>query len=269
MLITAENCFDWSYSLRSDLSVPFILLQNPNREGSQGTQRQQNRRRRGRHWAKSPPCVCGCWWTRLRGYGEGFLQGSSLLWMGQLFSAHSGVPVPAEQPGSAKKDRQSLTTSHTVTMAVLMGGFIQRWPTGSGITVQSIWSNLSFCSFRSPSPWDRIHLHSPLRLARPDQPRLPCGWPQGPQGGVDGLGVPAWMPRKKPADSDMWACWRSTEGELRGAWWSNVARHLWTCEGGGEGQHQAREVKSNGCFYILSVSECNDRCIHTENNGVI
>lgn len=30
--------------------------------------------------------------------------------MGQLFSAHSGVPEPAEQSGSAKKkDRHSLT----------------------------------------------------------------------------------------------------------------------------------------------------------------
>ncbi|KAJ4947836.1 hypothetical protein JOQ06_009867, partial [Pogonophryne albipinna] len=32
--------------------------------------------------------------------------------------------VPAEQPGSAKKDRQSLAASHTVTMAVLMGALL-------------------------------------------------------------------------------------------------------------------------------------------------
>lgn len=120
------------------LSRLFCLL-NPNREGSQGTKAVK---RRGRHQAKSPLCVCGCWWARQRGYGEGFLRGSSLLWMGQLFSAHSHVPVPAEQPCSAKKkDRHSLTTAHTVTKPAFMRGSIQRWPTGSRITGETICSN--------------------------------------------------------------------------------------------------------------------------------
>lgn len=111
------------FLLQCYISHLFCLL-NPNREGSQGTQRQRKKRGdgRGRHKAMSPLCLCGCRWAGLRGYGEGILQGSSLLWMGQLFSDHSCVPVPTEQPGSAKRRTDAATLQSTTWKSLVLRG---------------------------------------------------------------------------------------------------------------------------------------------------
>lgn len=94
-----------------------------------------------------------------------------------------------------REGRQSLSTLHTVTMPAFTRGSIQRWPTGSRITGESICSNQGRAS--APSSGFLLGTWStsiqPPRLARPNPAWLPCGWPRGPQGGVDGLGVPAWM----------------------------------------------------------------------------
>lgn len=197
VLKTVENHSEVIHFSLLYLSHLFCLL-NPNREGSQGTQRQwmRGRERWGGHQAKPLLCVCGCWWAMLRRYREGFLQGSSLLWMGQLFSAHSGVPVPAERPCTAKKkDRQSLTAALALTMPAFMRVF------RSEVTnrLQDNWGDhmlypgQSFCFSIRLSPPDTVHLRSTPRLAGPDPSRLAFGWPRGPQGGVGGLGVPGWM----------------------------------------------------------------------------
>lgn len=82
--ITAENHFDWSYSLPSALSVLFILFTN--REGSQGTQRQQKRGEREKR--KTPSQVSSvCLWV--------LMSWAERIWRGFPAGQQSALNGPA------------------------------------------------------------------------------------------------------------------------------------------------------------------------------
>ena len=162
-------------------------------------------------------CVCGCWSSRLTVREEGFLWGCSLFWMAQLFPAHSRVPVPTEQPGSAKKkDRHSLTPMRTVTKPTFMRVSFrgdQQAPGKLGrpyavTRTEHLLLHQSISRGHSPPPFNLTTgsvWPGTARLRVASGPPGTCWW--------------AWCPSLDAllADSYMWVCWQSIEGEPKGA----------------------------------------------------
>lgn len=109
----------------------------------------------------------------LGGYTEGFLQGNSLFWTNQLFTVHSAVS------STAKKTCGHTASPHCKRWQRLLfrRDSIQRWPTGSGISGETICFNQ-----RRASAFllDTVPLYSTSRLGRADAAWLGCWRSHGP-----------------------------------------------------------------------------------------
>lgn len=107
----------------------------------------QKRAESGGHQAKSPLCVCGCRWARLGGHG-GFPAGqqSALNWPAVPCSFCCPKAHWATRLCQKEGKRHSHATLHAVTKPAFTRGSIQRRPTGSRITGETICSNQGWAS---------------------------------------------------------------------------------------------------------------------------
>lgn len=183
----------------------------------------------------------------LRRYREGFLQGSSLLWMGQLFSAHSGAPVPAERPCSAKKEGQTEPRcSARADNACLYEAFPfrgdQQAPGYLGrpyapTRPELLLPHQTFSSGHGPPPFNPMTgpaWPGTARLRAAEGPPGRCWWAWCPSAGCTASGT--LTVTCEPADRALvWG----------GAWWSNVARRLWSCAGGHRGSTLRRRGRES------------------------
>lgn len=184
--------------------------------------------------------------------------------MDQLFSAHSGVPVPAEQPGSAKKGQTGLRYNTHSDKAWFYGGFyseVINMPRDN--EDHMLEAEQRFCCF-FVSPKDVLHLQSPHWLAKADLAQLVCGSHWVPQGLVDVLEVQDSMPC-------LAACWPWHVDLLtvhRGECWGKHGRptsagHPWSCV---EWQSVKHEV---GRWRVMKASTWSERSRAIESSQLI
>lgn len=213
VLRTMENRFDWSYPLRAALSVPFILFTKSKLRSQPEDTKPAKKRGKSEEEDSKPSllrvfvgadelgskdtervscraAVCSEWASC-----------SLLILVSQ--NPLSSQALPKRRTGTASlhcTQRQSL---------LLRGGPIQRWPTGSRITGETICCNQGRASATSSVffPRDTVHLHSTPRLDRPDPARLAFGQPREPLGRCWW----AWCPS---LDALRAACWQWHVGLL-------------------------------------------------------
>lgn len=210
----------------------------------------QKRAESGGHQAKSPLCVCGCRWARLGGHG-GFPAGqqSALNWPAVPCSFCCPKAHWATRLCQKEGKRHSHATLHAVTKPAFTRGSIQRRPTGSRITGETICSNQGWAS----APSSVFLWASTTTLVQPDPSSLAQWWPHGPKEVLMRL---VYQPGCHASGLLTVTCGLA-DGALREA--EQIRQRSPTSVnlcGAEEGNHKA--VESNGCFHFFS--ECKDRC---------
>lgn len=131
--------------------------------------------------------------------------------------------------------RHSLATPQTVTKPAFTRDSIQRWPTGSGISGETICFNQCRAS---AFLLDTVAFYSTSCLGQADPAWLGCRRPHGPGRGIESLGVLTWAHVHVHISATyesrvtldvllMLMICGHAYGILRGSW-KDGAKHLWS-----------------------------------------